>query len=97
MPSSQALSAIYRDHVHGVAEGRSEMLRAVAARLQRAELAAAAARVRLWAAQLGVQVHPGLEGVAEGGELEMMGGSQLEAWLGARQLALLHSQLGSAA
>ena len=91
MPSSDALSRLHRCHAHGAASGRFELLRAVTARVQRGALSLSAARLRLWVAQMGLQLEQ--EPPVDTGALEVMSGRQLEDLLATEQLRLLHAGL----
>jgi hypothetical protein len=89
VPDSDALSSLHKEHVHGCRCGRFELLRALCGRLQRSSFMVAAARVRLWAAQSGVQVSE--EVPVDEAALEMMGAAELQELLLAEELMLLHS------
>jgi hypothetical protein len=93
-----AMATIYAAHVQdGAASGRFALLTALAARLQRAELAAARSRMRLWAAQAGsgAEAAGGSLGDAEAEEDEqavgLMSAAQLREMLGNEELAVLHN------
>jgi hypothetical protein len=92
--SSDALSRIHREHVHGTASGRFELLRALAVRNQRGALAVSAARLRMWAAQAGLSLAQ--EPPVDTGALELMSAAELEALLSTEELRLLHAGLASA-
>ena len=95
MSTSDALNSVYRDHVNGASNGRFALLRALAARTQRGTLALAAARLRVWAAQAGLDASATAVEEDEAAA-DVMSAAQLESLLAAEELRMLHANLGTA-
>jgi hypothetical protein len=99
-----AFSDIHAEHVLGDSVGRFVLLRALSARMIRAEVAVWTSRLQLWSSQLGlnVELEPNaadVEGLFTSGmwiderALEMMSASQLREVLVNAELTMLHDQL----